>query len=54
MQAIMATFFLQGTAVVAQAPIPLPASLMFFATGMVLIGTFLWRKSDAVLTGAAS
>src|SRR5574341_1541088 len=49
-----ATFFLQGTAVVAQAPIPLSSSLMFFATGMALICGFLWRKSDAVSTGAVS
>lgn len=49
-----AAFFLQGTAVLAQAPVALSASLLFFATGMVLIGAFLWRKSDAVPTGATS
>ena len=40
-----ATFFLQGTADVAQAPIPLSASLMFYATGLALMGGLLWRKS---------
>ncbi len=49
-----ATFFLQGTAVVAQAPVALSASLMFFATGLALIGGFLWRKSGAALIGTAS
>lgn len=50
----MATFFLQGTAVVAQAPVALSASLMFFATGVVLIGGFLWRRSGVGLTEAVS
>jgi hypothetical protein len=45
----MATFFLQGTAIVAQAPVPLSASLMFFVIGLMLIGGLLWRKSGAAL-----
>ena len=49
-----AIFFLQGTAVVAQAPIPLPASLTFFATGLVLMGGLLWRKFGGALAETAS
>jgi hypothetical protein len=40
----MATFFLQGTAVVAQAPVPLSASILFYAIGLVGIGGLLWRR----------
>jgi hypothetical protein len=39
-----ATFFLQGTAVVAQAPVPLSTSLIFFVTGLLLLSGFLWRR----------
>jgi hypothetical protein len=49
-----ATFFLQGTAVVAQAPVALSASLMFFATGLGLLGGFFWRRMGAALPGATS
>ena len=40
-----ATFFLQGTAGVEQAPIPLSASAVFYMTGLALMGGLLWRKS---------
>ena len=46
-----ATFFLQGTAEVAQAPIPLSASVVFYATGLALMGGLLWRKSRSRLAG---
>jgi len=49
-----ATFFLQGTAVVAQAPVALSASLMFFATGLGLFGGLYWRRSGALPTGVSS
>jgi hypothetical protein len=49
-----ATFFLQGTAVVAQAPVALSGSLMFYATGLVLMGGLLWRKFGGGLTRTAS
>ena len=41
-----ATFFLQGTADVAQAPVPLSASFVFYATGLALMGGLYWRKSS--------
>jgi hypothetical protein len=43
-----ATFFLQGTAVVTQAPIPLSPSVMFFATGLGLLGGLFRRRAGAV------
>lgn len=46
-----ATFFLQGTAVVAQAPVGLSASVVFFATGLALMGGLFWRKSREALAG---
>jgi hypothetical protein len=46
----LATFFLQGTA----APIPLPASLVFFASGLGLLGGFFRRRSGRVPAGASS
>ena len=49
-----ATFFLQGTADIGQAPVPLPASVLFFATGLALMGGLYWRKSRGVLAGMAS
>jgi hypothetical protein len=49
-----ATFFLQGTAGVAQAPVPLSSSLMFFGIGLALMGGLLWRKSGGALAGTAS
>jgi hypothetical protein len=49
-----ATFFLQGTTVVAQAPIALSPSLTFFATGMALVGGLLWRKSGSGRVRAVS
>jgi hypothetical protein len=43
-----AMFFLQGTAVVAPAPVPLSTSLVFFATGLALVGgLFCWKLTDA-------
>lgn len=38
-----ATFFLQGTADVAQTPVPLSASVLFYAIGLVGLGGLLWR-----------
>lgn len=49
-----ATFFLRGTAGVAQAPVPLSASLMFFATGLALMGGLFWRKFGGAMAGTAS
>jgi hypothetical protein len=49
-----ATFFLQGTAGVEAAPVPLAASTLFFATGLALMGGLFWRKSRGVLAGMAS
>jgi hypothetical protein len=46
-----ATFFLQGKADVAQAPVPLPASVVFYMTGFALMGALLWRKSRGALAG---
>ena len=39
-----ATFFLRGTAGVEQAPVALSASLVFYMTGLALMGGLLWRK----------
>jgi hypothetical protein len=49
-----ATFFLQGTADVAQTPVPLSSSLMFFGIGLALMGGLWWRKSRGVLAAAFS
>ena len=49
-----ATFFLQGTAVVAQAPVALSASLIFYLTGLGLLGGFYWRKTRTIPAEAAS
>jgi hypothetical protein len=50
-----ATFFLQGTADVAQTPVALSASALFYATGLALMGGGLfWRKSRGALAAAFS
>ena len=49
-----ATFFLQGTAGVEQAPVALSASAMFFATGLALMGGFFWWKFRGTPAGFAS
>jgi len=49
-----ATFFLQGTAVVSQAPVALSASLIFYVTGLGLFGGLFWRKARAIRAEAAS
>ena len=49
-----ATFFLQGTAVVAQAPVALSASLIFYVTGLGLLGGLHWRKTRARRAEAAA
>ena len=46
-----ATFFLQGTADVAQTPVPLSASFVFYATGLALMGGLWWRKSRGAIAG---
>ena len=46
-----ATFFLQGTMDVAQAPVALSASLVFYVTGLALMGGLWWRKSRGTLAG---
>ena len=48
-----ATFFLQGTADVAQAPVPLSASFMFYSIGLVLMGGLYWWNSRSRLTETA-
>lgn len=49
-----ATFFLQGTANVAQTPVALSASALFYATGLALMGGLVWWKSRRALAGAVS
>ena len=49
-----ATFFLQGTANVAQAPVALSASALFYVTGLALMGGLFWRKSRRALAGIVS
>ncbi len=49
-----ATFFLQGTANVAQTPVALSASAVFYATGLALMGGLVWQKSRKALAGAVS
>lgn len=49
-----ATFFLQGTADAAQAPVALSASFVFYAIGLALMGGFWWRKSRGGLAGTVS
>jgi len=49
-----ATFFLQGTAEVAQSPIPLSASVVFYATGLALMGGLFWQMSRRVAAGTVS
>ncbi len=48
-----ATFFLQGTAGVETSPVPLSASVLFFVTGLALMGGLYWRKSRGALAGTA-
>ena len=43
-----ATFFLQGTAVVSQTPVPLSASVVFYAIGLAWVGGLLWRRQRAL------
>ena len=47
-----ATFFLQGTAVGAPAPVPLSTSVVFYAIGLAGIGALLWRRQSLLPTGA--
>lgn len=49
-----ATFFLQGTANVAQAPVALSTSFVFYATGLALMVGLLLRKSRGRLAETAS
>ena len=50
-----ATFFLQGTAVgLAPTPVPLPASLLLFASGFAGLGGLAFRKRRALATGAVA
>lgn len=46
-----ATFFLQGTVDVAQAPVALSASVGFYVTGLALMGGLWWRKSRGAPAG---
>jgi len=49
-----ATFFLQGTAEVAQAPVALSASALFYLTGLALMGGLFWRMSRGAPAGMVS
>ena len=49
-----ATFFLQGIAEVAQAPVPLPASFVLYVTALVLMGGLYWWNSRSRFTETAS
>lgn len=50
-----ARFFLQGKAVgLAPTPVPLPASLLFFASGFMGLGGLAFRKRRALATGATA
>ena len=50
-----ARFFLQGKAVgLGPTPVPLPASLVLFASGFVGLGGLAWRKRPSLATGAAA
>jgi hypothetical protein len=49
-----ATFFLQGTAIVEQTPVPLSASLIFFATGLGLLVGLYWRRSGGMYAQVSS
>ena len=51
MQVRSATFFLQGTADGAPAPVPLSSSLMFFGIGLALMGGLYWRMSRGAPAG---
>ena len=49
-----ARFFLQGKAVgIDQAPVPLPAGLVLFLTGLMGVAGFVWWNRRAVQTGIA-
>ncbi len=48
-----ATFFLRGVAHTDMQPIPLPAGLVLYATGLVGLGSFTWRRIRADLASAA-
>lgn len=50
-----ARFFLQGKAVgLGPTPVPLPASVLLFASGFVGLGGLAWRKRPSLATGAAA
>ena len=49
-----ATFFLQGTVEVAQTPVPLSTSVVFFGIGLIVIGGLFWLKPRAVTPETAS
>jgi len=50
----MATFFLQGTAVMAQTSVPLSASAVYYTIGLALMGVLFRWKSGWASAGTAS
>jgi hypothetical protein len=49
-----ATFFLQGTTEMAQTPVPLSTSLLFFTIGLLFLGGLFWLKPRVVTRETAS
>ena len=49
-----ARFFLQGTAIFDQTPVPVPAAFTLFASGLAGIGGWIWQTRRTLATGAGA